>query len=229
MAEENKDLLNNDSIPEQNDTTNEQPAFVNIDNGVNKNLGKFTDVVEDTNKLNGLNLTKEEEKKISKLKEQKIDINFEKFETQVTYGKSFSGRIKGWFQIKLDQPKATKKIWLTYLLLILLIIGGSICFVYFDHYWLKHDKHYTMENWPNDLRSAQSGYYFSYFALFTPIIPFIILVIGWLIQINGITKSPTYHFAFCIILAISFLFLLVALIQSSIYIGECNYANRLLD
>jgi len=229
MANEEKDLNGEVSSVSDINSSSEQPAFVNIDNGVNKDLGKFTNVVQEEDQLKGLNLTKEEEKKIQKLKEQKIDINFEKFETQTVYGKTFSGKIKNWFQVKLDQGKAAKWIWLTYMLAILLIIGGSICFIYFDHYWLHHDKHYTYKNWPNDWRNARAGYWFSYFALFTPVIPFLVLVIGWLIQINGITKSPTFHMAFVIILLISFLFLFISLIESSIYIGECVYANHLLD
>jgi len=227
---DNNELKDNISSLDQPETSSENSSFVNVDNGINKNLGQFTtEPTQEEDKLKGLNLTKEEEQKINKLKEQKIDINFEKFETQTTYGSSFTGKIKNWFQVKLDQRKPTMWIWLTYALAILVIIAGSICFIYFDHYWFHHnDKIKSHGAWANDWRSAQSGYYFAYFALFVPVIPFIVLVIGWLIQINGITKSPIFHLAFCVILCISVLFLLVSLIQSSIYIGESVYLNNVL-
>jgi hypothetical protein len=62
---------------------------------INENVGKFTSVKEfkaDDN--SGLNLSKKEEKKISKLSGKEVEINFSKFNKQKIFSDSKFGKLK---------------------------------------------------------------------------------------------------------------------------------------
>jgi hypothetical protein len=65
-----------------------------------------------------------------------------------------------------------------------------------------------------------TGYVFSYIAMLLPIIPFFFLLTSWIVGINGVHASKTFHYFLWLILLISIVSFIVSTILTSASLSE---------
>lgn len=206
-------LVNNESIH-------------NAPEDINTNLGKFVNVNEPKQEEDEL-LIEDKSSEFVNIKNQDIQINFEKFEKKKRRNLIFKDRpAKTKFSVTLEtwlQNKRTRGfIWGLAIVVLIILLTLSIAMVITVTTMWKHtgESSYFNFQWFKD--TAIAGNIFSYMIIGLCVIPLLYLFITVLVGINGVYKSRSFHIFMWSCYLAAFILLIVCLSLSGTIIYHVN-------
>ncbi|GMO14797.1 MAG: hypothetical protein Ta2E_05350 [Mycoplasmoidaceae bacterium] len=217
-------------MSEKNKVDSEGGAKISLDPlaktniNINDNVGKFASTTPAArHPADGtVEKTVGDEKKNKK----EVKINFKKFETSKNYGNGKIGKFKTFLENKLNKKQYLLLIWGIYGLILSVCLTLCVCFIVYNNKFL-NDTTRNYNNFKDIVNCGKTGYIIGYIAILLPSIPLFVLFITWLIQINGVYKSVSFHFMTIVIFCIVLLLLLISTILSSVYIQYASYKTLL--
>jgi hypothetical protein len=111
---------------------------------------------------------------------------------------------------------------LGYLLLTIIFAGSGALFIYYDHHFLHATNTINNGNFFTLVICGKAGEIISYIFAIMPIVPLFVLLITWMVGINNVARGLSFHLFYVFFFAIVFVVFLIAMILSSIYLGNCN-------
>lgn len=188
---------------------------------INKNVGKFTNTV-------GKQRVEKKETPVDlgTVKESTgVKINFEKFEHKPKAGEQRLSNFQQSINAKLEKPKNLLIIYCIYGAAYLIIIGLCILFLFLlgdaRNVYSPLQSMTLYKNFNN------LSWYFYIIALSVLGLPIVVVLISWIIGINGVLRSFKYHVLIILVLAVSLLLTLCAITMTSIYMIEVYSFNPL--
>jgi hypothetical protein len=151
-------------------------------------------------------------------------LNFDKFREnkvrKLNEGTWF-GRLQIWLDKRLNIRRKLLMTWAIYFGFIIFALIGCILWINFTSGALQNTG-YAINLLTNYYNSGQAGVAFAWIALCILILPFIILLTAWVIGINGVYRSLTFHLWFIFFMCLVLLALILSTILCSVYFAEYN-------
>lgn len=208
----------------ETNTQGGEPIKTNPGDDINANLGKFgnnenaPDMVTPAPTLAVQAV--EEELNSSDKKERRFKIDFEKFNRrkQVASKNAFGAKMDLWLRTK----KSFIVIWLIILGIVVTVLVTQIIMPIYVNKAIHTDG----PGKTIDLATGKASIILSYIAIgFIPL-PFLFLLTTWIVGVNGVSKSRTFHYILWFMLLIAVLCMIVSIGCGGYVLNDVNSWNK---
>jgi hypothetical protein len=112
------------------------------------------------------------------------------------------------------------KVWIFIFIILGFLIGTQITNIVFCQSVMNNPGSTGpgLFDWFN--RVTMTGYIFSFIAVLLPFIPFFFLLTSWIVGINGVHSSRTFHYFLWLVLLISIVCFIVSTVLVSYSLGQ---------